>query len=191
MTARTPRTPANPCPRCGSLAVGWEGLTEPTHWVCGMCRLSFIWLTRDYRAFVDDEDYERVAAIKWCAVKSRDRMYAHAFRVEGHVCIRMHRFILRCAEDIDHQDRNGLNNQKSNFRPANDSQNQANRHKSIGTSSRFKGVTRSRNKKWQAYITANQKFIYLGVFAEEADAAMAYNLAAVEHFGEFARLNVA
>jgi len=58
-------------------------------------------------------------------------------------------------------------------------------------SSRYKGVTwHKRCKKWQVYITINQKSIYLGLFADETLAALAYNEAATKHFGDFAALNI-
>ena len=40
-----------------------------------------------------------------------------------------------------------------------------------------------------AYIKANQKRHYLGCFENESDAALAYNAAAIEKFGEYASLN--
>jgi hypothetical protein len=56
------------------------------------------------------------------------------------------------------------------------------------TSSRYKGVTRAKGG-WQASITCNNKYSYLGTFSIEEHAALAYDKAAREHFGGFACCN--
>ena len=57
-------------------------------------------------------------------------------------------------------------------------------------SSIYKGVSwHKQTKKWRANIRFEWKLIYLGYFANEIDAAAAYNKAALEYFGEFASLN--
>ena len=52
----------------------------------------------------------------------------------------------------------------------------------------YKGVVRSRNG-WVARIGHEREVRYLGYFATEEDAARAYDAAARELRGEFARLN--
>lgn len=149
-------------------------------------------LTKGYVALVDDDDYERVNAHKWYAtVKARrGTTTVYAGRQSMRRTILMHRFILGCKEKVDHIDTSGINNQRYNLRPANNSQNKANSRKASGRTSIYKGVSWHKDtQKWQAAIAVNWKTIYLGVFKDECDAAQAYNFAAEEHFGEFARFN--
>jgi hypothetical protein len=94
---------------------------------------------------------------------------------------------------IDHIDGNKFNHNPLNLRLVSDSQNRANAPKrNQHTSSRFKGVCRnkrSETKPWMAYIDWQKKRKYLGTFATEEEAAMAYNRAASELHGSYAFLN--
>lgn len=154
-------------------------------------------LTLGYVALVDDEDYERLSAYSWHAHICREpsgykKVYARRITSEGGNQIRvyMHRDVLSCELGIDHRDTNGLNNQRSNLRPATQSQNNANFRKRGGCASAHKGVSWFKERrKWQAKITVNYKQIHIGLFRDECDAALAYNLKALEAFGEFARFN--
>ena len=93
--------------------------------------------------------------------------------------------------EVDHRDRNGLNNMDANLRFASKGQNQANRRK--GAASRFKGVTldsrESLPRRWVAKIQCDGLPIWLGRHASAEEAARAYDEAAVRLFGEFARTN--
>lgn len=151
-------------------------------------------LTQGYVALVDDEDFERVNAFKWFAVRDKRKVYARRSgeRVgKSRLNVHMHRFILGCDKQVDHIDDNGLNNQKRNLRLANDSQNRANQRKqSRPTTSKFKGVSwhRAANA-WVAQIGVNGTRKHIGTFKDEVDAAQAYNFMAEEIFGEFASYN--
>ena len=92
--------------------------------------------------------------------------------------------------EIDHINGDGLDNRLVNLRPVTSHQNHANRHKIWGVS-RYKGVNRSASKRnpWRAEIQVKGRSIYLGVFPSQEAAARAYDAAAREHFGEFARTN--
>lgn len=159
-------------------------------------------LTRDKVALVDDDDYEAVKQFKWFALRDdkkdgREMFYAVrsvGSKVDGkwkNKMFYLHRDLMPGVKQIDHIDGDGLNNQRSNIRPATKSQNAANR-KNLSTtaSSRFRGVSWFKpTKRWRACIKVNQKYISLGYFLSEEDAARAYDDAARLHFGEFASPN--
>lgn len=134
---------------------------------------------------VDDEDYNTVSLYTWRLQETRSgNVYACSDVPSQGRRIFMHTLIMG-TKGVDHIDGNGLNNVRSNLRPATASQNAANR-KAQGGSSRYKGVSwHKRSCKWQAQI----KRTNLGYFDDEKEAARAYDDAAREDYGEFARLN--
>jgi hypothetical protein len=141
-----------------------------------------------FDCLVDTADFALVSNTHWSVFKSKDKRVFYARSTEG---VFMHRLILPDVPLIDHSDGNGLNNKRENLRSASNGENVCNQRKRRGTcSSRFKGVTWHRQaKKWRAFITANGQGVSLGVFDDEADAACAYDAAAIKLFGEFACLN--
>jgi hypothetical protein len=106
---------------------------------------------------------------------------------------RMHRVILGLPPKnphVDHKNHDRLDNRRSNLRIVTQAQNNTNRRKRAGTSSRFKGVTWSKpRQKWEAQIQVDGWHRMLGRFATEEEAARAYNQAALAAWGEFAFLN--
>lgn len=148
-------------------------------------------LTQGKVALVDDADFEWLSKRKWHAVRhpSGRTFYAGT----GAPRVFMHTEILGKFEGKhpDHKDGNGLNNQRSNLRPATPSQNGANRRKQLKpSSSRFKGVTwHKRDRVWQVSIMVGGKAIFVGTFHSETEAAKEYNRRARFIFGHFANLN--
>lgn len=154
-----------------------------------------IQLTQGYVATVDDEDFERVSAFKWFAVvdksKRRTVHQVYARTKMGDRAIGLHRFLLNAlpGQLVDHKNTDGLDCRRENLRLVTREQNGANRRKGIGTSSKFKGVTRWSRGRWRAQIQSNGKMMHLGIFNHEEDAAREYDRAAKEFFGSFALLN--
>jgi hypothetical protein len=148
-------------------------------------------------ALIDEEDFEKVSRYQWNVVHGRTTFYAYTV-TEYRRMVSMHRMILGRTDGrlIDHKNGNGLDNTRQNIRPATASQNQQNAKKQRrpNSTSRFKGVRLAKDKKgkkrWQAQIhPVHGKRISLKYHASEEEAARAYDRAARELFGEFARLN--
>lgn len=150
---------------------------------------------------VSAEDYDAIKGYSWSAYKDKNTSYARcSFFLKGQKRQRtllLHRVICDPAPGlvVDHIDGNGLNNTRANLRvttQANNMRNSAKYKASSGRlrcSSEYKGVHKVRDK-WRARIMiAPKKRINLGYFLSEIDAARAYNKAAQELFGEFAKLN--
>ena len=105
--------------------------------------------------------------------------------------IYLHRVVMRCPDDmvVDHIDGDGLNNKKINLRictQANNTRNKSqNKNKKL-----YKGVTMRKTGMYRARITYQFIQYNLGDFVSAEQAALAYNLAAIKYFGEFAKLNL-
>ena len=151
-------------------------------------------LTKGYTALVDDADAGLVLGVKWRAIVTDRSVYAgRAVRSTAGTRRQsiqyMHTLITGWAI-TDHRDGNGLNNQRANLRQATLTQNNRNR-RANRSASRFKGVAinRGRGMPWKAAIGFDGISRHLGYFADESDAARAYDKAARELFGEFAAVN--
>lgn len=150
-------------------------------------------LSQGLFALVDDEDFEELSKYKWNPQKNGERIYAKRPGVNHNTGLRrpvfMHRHILGVTDraiDVDHIDRNGLNNQKSNLRICTRSFNNANAKIPKDNTSGYKGVYFDKSRGlWHARISK----IFLGRFKDKIDAAKAYNEAAKTLWGDFARIN--
>lgn len=93
-------------------------------------------------------------------------------------------------EYVDHINGNQTDNRIVNLRVATNAENIANSRPRRGSSSKYLGVAKhTQNGNWMAGITKGGVTIYLGVFDDEQTAARAYDVAAREMHGQFARLN--
>ena len=143
-------------------------------------------LTQGYVAIIDSQDYEKIKRYSWC-VDKRPNGLCYANTTIGRRTVRMHELIFPDARpERDHKNGNGLDNRRSNLRPATHAQNLHNRGKK--TNAINKGVTfqgRLKSRPWQARIG----YIHLGYFASAEEAGAAFDKAALEQRGEFARTN--
>ena len=151
-------------------------------------------LTRGLRALVDEADAPLVVGRPWHAQdgrQSRENWYAAQWDAgrAPRSLIMMHRRILsvHASLEVDHANGIGLDNRRENLRPCTRSLNTANNAVRLADSG-FHGVWR--HGRWfRARIKVDGRTQHLGYFDEAQVAARAYDAAAIDAFGEFARLN--
>lgn len=156
-------------------------------------RKAIIQLNKEKRVTLDLEDFKRLKQYKWYLFKSDNKEYAIR-RTEDGATVFMHREILGVVNEdskvyVDHIDRNGLNNERSNLRLCNNSQNQYNTSKKKNSKQKYKGVRETRYGTYEARIRANGKRLHLGTFKTIEEAVEVYNAKARELHGEFAYIN--
>jgi hypothetical protein len=141
-------------------------------------------------AKVSNHRFESLNQWKW--------HYHHGYAVRNvyakkkYKTIFMHREILMPPEgmECDHINGDTLDNQDENLRPCTHAQNMGNKGAYTNNTNQYKGVYKRKNKNyWEAQIRVSGKKVYIGLFYNAIEAARAYNKAARELFGDFARLN--
>ena len=141
---------------------------------------------------VDDEDFERLNKHKWYCVGNNSnhisiiRTKTFCFSTKNYP---IGKEIIRTNLTVDHVDRNPFNNQKSNLRIADRSQNAMNVAKRSSATSKYKGVRLTKKGMWEARISAYNKTYQIGTYPTEKEAALAYNKKAEELHKEFGVLN--
>lgn len=148
-------------------------------------------ITKGHVVLVSDDDFDQLSKFKWHFYKGYAARMSF-LRLGKRRHIMMHQEIMGRVQgmEIDHRNLNKLDNRRENLRICTHAQNNQNEDKQSRNTSGFKGVNwHKASRKWRASIRANNKQIALGVFDSPVEAAMAYDKAAVELHGEFARTN--
>jgi hypothetical protein len=148
-----------------------------------------IQLSQGLDAIVDDEDYEVLRQWRWSVseVKGYTR-YAVRQDPDTRRLVLMHRQIMEATKGkvVDHINGDGLDNRRGNLRLCTQAQNLANRGRQKNkTLSRYKGVVPHYNR-WAARCNGK----HVGMYACETAAALAYDRAAKNRYGDYARLNL-
>lgn len=137
------------------------------------------------RAIIDIDDVESVSNNKWTLYKNG---YPGA-RINGKL-IYLHNFIIRDVRkpyEIDHINRNRLDNRKENLRICTRQQNNCNKNIPSNNTSGVCGVYwDNTGKRWVARISKNKKTIFQKYFKNFEDAVIARKEAEKEYWGEYA-----
>lgn len=149
-------------------------------------------LTRGYFATVSNKDYPRLHHLKWQAKveKYKDGSIRNVYAICS-VRFSMHRFILGITDpsvQVDHKDRDGLNNCRSNIRVATHAQNQRNSTLRTDNASGIKGVSFDKHKgKWKVQVSINKVQKFLGYFLHLTAAKRTAEDARHKLYGRFNR----
>lgn len=126
---------------------------------------------------IDSEDFNFLNQYKWSLKKDCKTSYAQTWIKENNKWKRivMHRLLLNPPPKIkvDHINRNGLDNRRSNLRLVTNSESAINRSTFKNNKVGHKGIHKSKNK-YVARIQINNKRIMLGSFENLDDAIKAY-----------------
>jgi hypothetical protein len=141
---------------------------------------------------VDDGDYEKFGHYRWhLSTNGYPTTSTYNSETKKDKLLKLHRLIMGYPKGltVDHINGDKLDNRRSNLRICTQAENSRNRKKPEGNN-KYKGVRlQETSKRFRAVIRVNGKYISLGGYATEEEAAMAYNEAAYIYFGKFAKLN--
>lgn len=154
-----------------------------------------IGLTGGFVALVDAEDFAWLSEHRWVAtgLDGNTRYVVTKAVIAGtKKFVKMHRLIAgaKLGEIVDRVNGDGLDNRRANLRICTHADNMRNRRKHKNNASGSKGAyyDRERNR-WRAILLVDGKQKQVGTFDNQIQAARAYDIAALQYFGEFARLN--
>jgi hypothetical protein len=135
-------------------------------------------LTRGLWATIDESDVLIVAPYKWRAKPGKKTMYAvRSDNTKNYNDYHMHRQIAGLGQSklsIDHIDRDGLNNTRSNLRIANAQLQGLNMSQRSDCTTGVPGVALHHGK-WRARVAVNGKRYTLGYYSNMADATHVMN----------------
>lgn len=145
-------------------------------------------------AIFDPEDFDVVSQQEnWCLMGNgypSFTQYKEGGGGQERATVKLHHLIMPGVEFVDHINGNRLDNRRRNLRECTSAENNANRSSNPNSLSKYKGVTWDKSRsKWMASIQTGGKGRTLGRFHSEIDAAKAYDAAAKEAYGSFAKLN--
>lgn len=136
--------------------------------------------------YIDADDFEKIKNYCWReVVDNKGYHYIGTQVLEGNKKTTLKIQYLILGKNVDHADRNPLNNRKYNLRFATSKEQNQNQRKHSNNTSGFTGVYYNKKTgKWKAAIGVNCRFIHLGTFENKEDAIVARLQGEMDFFGE-------
>lgn len=145
-------------------------------------------IENNYFFLFDIEDTDLISGYNWIKDKNG---YVRANKNKK--AILLHRLVMGCkykdGSIVDHINGDKLDNRKVNLRLCDNFKNLRNQKKHIDGKMKYKGIYKTKSGKYAAQIWYDNKKIHLGSFVTQAEAALAYDEAAIFYFKEYARIN--
>lgn len=134
-------------------------------------------------ALIDKDDLEFLNQWQWCLSPNG---YAVRFDTQQGRQIYMHRAVMGFKPGdgrlVDHSNRNRLDNQRENLREATPAGNSQNCGARAGSTSRYRGVSWDKRQRcWRAVAQLNRRYIEIGPYDDELEAAQAVSEWRSEH----------
>lgn len=146
---------------------------------------------KQHKILVSKEDYNNLKKYKWHINKTGYPATNIKIAKNKWKTMLLHNFLFVTNHNmvIDHINCNKLDNRRENLRLCSRTENNRNTFKKSKIN-KYKGVGFDKRKnKFRARIMVDYQEIWLGYYKTEKEAAIAYNLAALKYFGNFANLN--
>lgn len=147
----------------------------------------YLKLNDKYSTLVCECHYELVKDQKWSMTGNgyAYRMTTKNYKQTIHY---LHRVITGAPKgfDVDHVNRDKLDNRCSNLRVCSRGQNEANVSLRKNNTSGYRGVSWSKkDRRWHSRIQNGESYRSLGAYKDKMDAVRAYEKAAKEKYGDF------
>lgn len=148
-------------------------------------------LSKGMVALISPQDAELVLRAKWHVIGSAWLWYAFTANHPDHKGrIAMHNLIMQppLGLQVDHKNRNGLDNRRENMRIVTPTVNQWNKGKKKRASSQYRGVSKVL-RSWVATAQVNGRHVRLGTFRDEVAAALERDIVTLQERGALAQTN--
>ncbi len=156
-------------------------------------------LNHGKEVLLNDSDLPLISPYKWYAAHNNNTWYAQSWNKKNGKdkgIVLMHRIIMGNPQptknwEIDHINRNGLDNRRDNLRIVSRSENIRNQSGRSKSGLGFKGVYRQVGGKrfMAALFPKGEKYIHLGLYDTPEKAAKAYDIGIRRLYGKSAVLN--
>jgi hypothetical protein len=140
----------------------------------------------EHTVYVDEQDRTLVEQYTWHMGNSgyaQTNMCTHT--VPRQSILQLHRLLMNPGElQVDHINRNKLDNRRCNLRVCTNTQNRRNVLEQVNNSSGYRGVARNRDK-YKVQVSINGTNTYHGIYTSKHAAAIVANIKRRELHGDF------